>query len=271
MSWRSQQAIVAALAGFAFCRAVPAYAANQSVEMEASIDDHQIHGSNDQHPVRLNPDRPAKLSLRITNPGIRPAKIVTVRLEGKVIGLTFFAYDTSVGITVPARSDSTLVYFLDLADLGGQARGLITGSVKAFDTRRTEVASEPLVMDVRGSLRSVYGLFGLALAALTIYLFIVSLTDLARHRLPPNRWKRGLHFMTPGVGLGLSVVFSLSALRFFAPQPGRWIPIVGIATVVFFLLGYLTPSPELEEEEEDGKDQGAESDQDPLVDAQTEP
>jgi hypothetical protein len=78
-----------------------------------------------------------------------------------------------------------------------------------------------------------------------------ALVAMARHQLPENRWRRAVRFATPGVGLGLLVVFTLSALRVFVPEPGRWIPILLISSSAFFVLGYLTPTPDYEGDDED--------------------
>ena len=108
-----------------------------------------------------------------------------------------------------------------------------------------------MVTDVHGSLVSVYGLFGLALLVLTILAFADVLLAIARHRMSPNRWRRGLRFLTPGIGLGLVLVFTLSALAVWVPSPGTWLVTVVVSAAVFFVLGYLSPTPRATEEEDD--------------------
>ena len=66
----------------------------------------------------------------------------------------FFAYDTSVGLDVPAGTSDSTSFVLDLAGLDGQATGLMPGSVKLLDAGRHEIASQSIVTDVRGSLWS---------------------------------------------------------------------------------------------------------------------
>jgi hypothetical protein len=224
--------------------------ATTSVTLDARVDGRPVREATETRPIRLDPDRPAVLSVEVVNPGSSVVTVRTVRLEGVVMGLTFFAYDTAVGMVVPAGGRSERRFELDLAGLGGQAIGLIPGSVTLLDADRDEVASEPVVVDVRGSLLSVYGAFGLAVAFLTVLSFLGALVGLARHRLPPNRWRRALRFLTPGIGLGLVLNFTLSATRVYVPRLGRWTGIVAACAVVLFVVGYLTPSPEEEGEEE---------------------
>jgi hypothetical protein len=72
---------------------------------------------------------------------------------------------------------------------------------------------------------------------------VTALLALARHRLAPNRWRRGVRFLPAGFGTGLVAVISLSVLRLVPPEPAIEIPVVLGAAGIAFLLGYLTPHP----------------------------
>lgn len=230
----------------------PVASAAPTLGLKASIDGRPVAGSTERRPIRLNPTQPAQLDLEISNGGSSEVTVRTVRLEGKVIGLEFFAYDTAVGIRVSAGATESRTVTLDLVGLRSQATGLIPGAVKLLDPDRAVLAAESMFVDVRGSLKSVYGVFGLAIAGLTVLSFVLAAVGVARHSLSPNRWARGLRFLTPGIGLGLAIIFALSALRVFAPKPDRWAPIVAVCSVGMFVLGYLTPTPgEGEPEEEE--------------------
>jgi hypothetical protein len=195
-------------------------------------------------PSRLYTDRRTLLELSIVNGGDRDVEVNTIVLRGGTIGLTFFKYETSVSIIVPARSTVMRQFSLDLSGLRGQAVGLFNSDVQLLDARRDKVSSRRTAVDVRGSWRSVYSLFGLALVAATVAAFVRAVLDLARHRLSPNRWRRAVRFLVPGLGLGLSLVFTLSAMRVFLPSPMAWVPIVLITSLAGFALGYFTPAPE---------------------------
>ena len=49
-----------------------------------------------------------------------------------------------------------------------------------------------------------------------------------------NRFRRGLYFLVPGLGVGLVLVFTLSVTRVFVPSASHWIPLVVISGVIFF-------------------------------------
>lgn len=239
----------------AWMAAPPAAGAADAVTMVATIDGRPASEATERRPIRLNPKRPATIDLRVTNAGSAAVEVATVRLQGQVMALTFFAYDTSVGMTVRPGATETRTFVIDLVGLGGQATGLIQGSVALLDPERHALTSEPMVVDVRGSMRSVYGIFGLVLASLTVLGLAGALVALATHQLPDNRWRRGLRFLTPGLGFGLVVVFTLSALRVFVPRPGRWAPILLVSGAVLFALGYLTPSPDDDDDHDEAEDE----------------
>ena len=209
--------------------------------MTAHINGTNAATSTQQQPVNLSADRPASVQVIVANLSGGRVVIRTVRVEGTVLGLTFFSYDTSVDLLVHAHS--SLRFALDTSGLAGQAVGLIPGSVDLLNGQHDTVVSVSMVTDVHGSIVSVYGLFGLALLILTILAFADVLLAMARHRMSPNRWRRALRFLTPGIGFGLVLVFTLSALAVWVPSPGTWLVTVVICAAVFFVLGYLSPTP----------------------------
>jgi len=101
---------------------------------------------------------------------------------------------------------------------------------------------------VRGSLFSVYGLFGLGLLSLTIIAAADVALLIARRRLPENRFRRGLLTMTPGIGVGLVLIFTMSALSVWVPTGPRWILSALMFAGACFAVGYFTGAPEREDD-----------------------
>jgi len=248
MRWRTVGALLL-LVGFSLIFGVARSSAAGGVTVVAHVDGQTVGGSSQNQPVKLFPRQDSVLAITVTNDSSSPIDVAEVRLAGRVIGLTFFSYDTAVNLPVAAGASATQRLAVDLSGLSGQATGLIPGSVQVVDSHHHVLASQDGVVDVRGSLRSVYGLFGLGVAFLTALSFLGALVGLARHRLPANRWRRGLRFLTPGLGLGLVINFTLSATRVFVPQLDRWVGITVVSALVLFGLGYLTPTPDLQEPE----------------------
>jgi hypothetical protein len=245
---RRAMALVA-VAGILFLPAAAARA--QTATIEARIEDQDVTRSSDDRPITLDPDSQQVIHVVVRNNGESPLPIRSIRLQGDVMGLTFFSYDTAVGMRVlPGRSEERR-YEMDLFGLGGQAVGLIGSRVIALDQNRRPVAEAEMVADVEGSLGSVYGIFGMAISAFTLITFADVLIKLKRRRLPANRWLRALRFLAPGFGLGLSLIFTLSALRIYHPTTGKWVSLLVGSSAIFFLLGYLTPNPPEEEDEEE--------------------
>ncbi len=235
-------AVLAAGALSAFPSAAIAGAAG-STSVSATINGQAVSGPDQKHPIPLDPQGTAQVTVRIANNGADPVSVRRIELSGRVVGLTFFSFDTSVNLTVAPGTSSQLAYTLDLTGLDGQATGLIPSSLSLYGVDRKVISSHEFVSDVRGSLRSVYGLFGLALLILTLLALADVALSIARHRMPANRARRGLRTMTPGIGIGLVLVFTLSALRVWVPSPGHWLVVAAVFAVGFFVLGYLSPSP----------------------------
>jgi hypothetical protein len=263
---------IAAVIALLVCAVVgPAVASAQpeNVTMTATIDGQNVGAASAGNPVRLQPGESATIAVELTNHGTAAVDVRRVELAGRVVGLTFFSYATSVQFTVQPGAKDTLRYQLDLTGLEGQATGLIGGALSVLDAKGHPIASIPTVTDVRGSLISVYGLFGIALFVLTALALLDAALAVAKHRLSPNRWKRGLRVLAPGVGIGLVIAFSASVVRLWVPSTGLWLVIAGLTAAVFFGLGYFSPTPH-DEEDEDDLDDDDEDDLDALQDADTE-
>ena len=190
----------------------------------------------------------------MANHGKDPIEIAAVQLVGRVLGLTFFSFATGVELTVAPGANGTVHYQLDLTDLKHQATGLIDTELIVRDHARDQVAVVHMVADVRGSLWSVYGLLGLALLVLTVLATIDAAIAIARHKDSQNRWRRGLRLLTPGIGIGLVLAFTVSVARWWVPSTHLWLLVAGFTAVTFFVLG--DPSPTPGDDDEDDVDVG---------------
>ena len=229
-----------------------------AVELEAEISGQDLARADANRPAELTPDAPVEVHVVVTNPGPDPILVRSVRLEGSVLGLTFFNFETVVGLEIAPGATEERTYPLELVGLEGQATGLIPSELQLLDQDRSVLASQGFTADVRGSVRSVYAVFGLAVALFTALTLAACCVSLARHRLSKNRFRRGLQFMVPGLGLGLTATFTLSALRLVAPGAGLWLPLTLGCGAALFVVGYLTPAPDddLDDDELDSDDAG---------------
>lgn len=233
-------AMITLAAGFA--GAAVAQAANDPVTATATVNGQDVGSATSAAPLRLEPGTPANVAVEVTNNGSEAAVIKRVELAGNVLGLSFFRYVASTELTVQPGTTGTLSYPLDLTDLDTQATGLIRGEVTVADAAGQPIATIPTVTDVRGSMWSVSGLFGLSLIVFTALALFGVARAVARHRLPENRWKRGLRFMLPGIGIGLVLGFTAAVFRLWVPTTGVWLAAAGTCAAVFFAIGYFLPS-----------------------------
>jgi hypothetical protein len=249
MRTKSIAALIALLA-CAFLGPAMAAAQLENVTMSATVNGQDVGATSAGNPLRLEPGESADIAVALTNHRTEPVDVRRVEIAGRVVGLTFFSYTTAVQLTVEPGATETLRYRLDLFGLEGQATGLIGGELTVIDAAGDAIASIPLVTDVRGSLISVYGLFGIVLAVLTALAVLDAALAIAKHRLSENRWQRGLRLLAPGVGIGLVVAFSASVARLWVPHIGLWLVLAGLTAAVFFALGYFSPTPHVEEDED---------------------
>lgn len=243
-------ALAVLVAATALISAPGAHAQDAPVTMHATVDGHEVSIAASGEPIPLYPDKIADITVDVANHGTDPIEISSVQLVGRVLGLTFFSFATGVELTVAPGASGTVHYQLDLTDLKHQATGLIDTELVIRNHARDTVAVVNMVADVRGSLWSVYGLLGLALLALTVLAIVDAAMAIARHKDSQNRWRRGLRMLTPGIGIGLVLAFTASVARWWVPSTQSWLLAAGITAVTFFVLGYFSPTPDDEDEDE---------------------
>ncbi len=219
-------------------------AAAPSLSWAVSVDGRDVGTVDPNTPLRLTPQTSPTVVVKVTNLGSAPAQVRAVRIEGRVLGLAFYSYTSRVDMQIAPGAVEERRFPIDLLDLDGQATGLIPSRAALLDHDGHPMVSRSFAVDVRGSLLSVYGTFGLAVAAITVLLLISALWRLLTGRLHLNRWRRGMTWAAPGLGAGFTLTFTLSALRLMLPSGTLWALLILVGGAVGFLAGYLTPTPD---------------------------
>lgn len=209
-----------------------------------TLDGRALSSIDANAPHALDPEAGTVVSIEVRNDGDEAVEVRSVRLSAAVLGLAFLNYTTRVDLLVEPGETGSRTFALDLGDLGGQARGLLPGSVELLGAERQVLAGRDVPLDVEGDLRSVYAVFGLGIGAITALLFLSLLVRLAAGRLPRNRWSRAWRFAIPGVGLGLTLTLTLSVLRLVLPSQTASLALVVVGVLVGLAIGYLTPAPD---------------------------
>jgi hypothetical protein len=245
-------AVSVAAAAAALVLAAPAGAADDGrVSFSGTVNGQDIERIDAGDPVRLDPDQGVEFELQVRNGTDAEVTVRSVRFDARVVGLVFFTYTTRVDLVVPPGDTGERAFTVDIGDLGGQARGLLPAQVSLLSQTRDVVSSRDVATDVDGSLRSVYAVFGLAVLAMTGLILTGLLLRLSRGALPANRWQRAAAFATPGVGIGLTLTFTLSTLRLVLPSAAFWVPLVVGGAAAGLVAGWLTPAPDDEDDDDD--------------------
>lgn len=225
-------------------------AATPRLDWSVAVDGRDVGTATSNRPLRLRPGRALPVLVRLSATGSEPVEVRDVKIEGRVLGLAFFTYATQVDLSAQPGTPDERRYDINLIDLKGQATGLLPARVVLYDDKGTVVAARSFVVDVRGSVRSVYGTFGIAVGAITVLLLLSALWRLRRGNLSRNRWRRATSFALPGLGVGFVLSFTASAVRWLVPEAGTWAVLLLVGAGVGFGAGYLTPTPGTEEPEE---------------------
>lgn len=239
---RRAELLVAIVLALTFGASAPAIAAEDNeLGWSVTINERPVEEVDANEPLRLVPLDGALVEVELTNPGENAVTVRSVRLDGQVMGLTMYNYTTRVDIEMPPNSITLRRIDLDLLDLSGQAVGLIPSRVQLLDDDRNVLLEESFTADVRGSANSVYGVFALAVAGITSVLFGTLLWAILRRSLPQNRWRRAMHFVPVGIGVGFVLTFTLSATRQLSPSASSWVTVVLICGAVALAVGYFLP------------------------------
>ncbi len=260
-SVRSRTALAAAFvtllsASGVLALAGPAAASDTGLVVSASLNGHSLTDSGSNDPIALHADAATLVSVTMTNKGSSPVDVAAVGLNSRVLGMPFLSYTTLVNVTVAPGATETRSFVLNAIGLDGQATGLLPASVSLLTLRGKVLASTDGALDVKGNLWSVYGVFGLAVGAITALLLVTLVFRLVRRTLPESRWARAIRFAAPGLGFGLTLTFTLSVLRVLVPSSGPAFAMLVGGLLIGFGLGYLTPNPadEADRDELDERD-----------------
>ena len=221
------------------------------VTIEGDLDGEPLADSGPDNPVAIDPNEQALLNLTLTNTGTEPVEIGHVRLVGTMLGITFLGYDVTTDFSLAAGETRSLSVPVDLFDLDGQGHGYLRTDVRVHTPDREQLGSTSFATDIRGRPLSTMGLFAILLLVITAVTAAANFIALSRRRLPASAFNRGLRFAVTGLGFGLLLAVAFSVLRIFPLPSAGWLPMVLIPTLIGFGLGYISPGPDLDDDESD--------------------
>jgi hypothetical protein len=218
----------------------------------ATLDGQPLGLSSTGDPIVIDPDSSSTLALAIRNNTAEPITVRQVQLRGTAFGLTLLSYDVVVNATIASGDRTRVDVPVEFFDLGDQVTGLLPATIRLLDPDRDLLASRDFTVDVRGSATSLMAIFTIVVAIATGVSILLIWIAIGRRRLPRSRWQRGVRFALVGAGIGVTLTLFLALLLLVTPEGGVWIPLLVVPTVGAFLLGWFSPGPlaDLEEETE---------------------
>ncbi len=223
--------------------AVPASAAGNGVTFTAVVNGRSLDSIGSNSPLVLHPDQDLTIAVSITNSTSATVDVRAVRLDGRVLNMSFFNYSTRIDRSIAPGATEQATFAVDISDLGSQATGLLPGRLALLNPNREVITEQSFPVDVKGPLDSAYGVFGIMVALITVLLLGAALARLALGTLPENRWYRATRFAVPGIGLGLTFTFTLSVFRALVPDGNAWLAFVVGGGLIGLAVGFFTPGP----------------------------
>lgn len=264
--------VVLFLAALGFTASPPALAgppalaqADGNLKWSASIAGRPTEEIDSNRPLLLRGNEVAVV-LDLENLSSQQLQVRGVRLNGRVMGMSFFSFTVRIDAVLGPHRRTTRKFNMDLDELSDQAVGFIPSSFQILNPARKVIAEATFPVDVRGSALSLYGWFGIIVGLLTLALLGSLLVTVYYRRLSgSNRWQRAVQFLPVGAGVGLTLTFTLSALRLLIPSAPAWLSVVLISAAVAFVIGYFMPlgrDDEHDDEHDDVDGQPARSEED---------
>src|SRR5437763_670569 len=108
---------VVALMGTTISPAMSAPSDTGRAQISAVVNGRNLDDVDNNRPLELAPNKPVQLTVTVHNPGPKDLLVKSVRLDGRVMGLTFFSFDTEVDLPVPAGGSGDRNFNLDLVGL----------------------------------------------------------------------------------------------------------------------------------------------------------
>jgi hypothetical protein len=241
---------VVGLGTFAPPRAFSGQEQRSELSFRAALDGQRLGLSSSGDPIVIDSDRSSTLALAMRNNTTQPLTVRQVQLRGTAFGLTLLAYDVVVNAKIAPGERTRVDVPVEFFDLGEQVNGLLPATIRLFDPDRNQLASRDFTVDVRGSATSLMAIFTIVIALATGASILVIWVAIGRRRLPRNRWQRGLRFGLVGAGIGVTLTLFLALLLLVTPSGSVWIPLLLIPTVGLFLLGWFSPGPLADTEDE---------------------
>jgi hypothetical protein len=250
---RSAMLLAVAVGVLALAGTLAPAGAASGVTFNGTINGVDLGSANANHPLKISPKGETTVHVDVQNNSGQPITIRNIRVDGKVLGFEFFVFTTRVDLAVPEGGSGDRTFTVDLNDLDRQASGLMNGEISLIDDHNATLTSRTFTLDARGALFSTYTLFGLAVAVLTALLLAATIRRTMNGTLPANRWSRALRYAEPGAGIGLTFVFTLSALRILLVPSALGLTLIVLGIVAGGAIGYLLPANAFEDQDLEGR------------------
>ncbi|HEV2309890.1 MAG TPA: hypothetical protein VGU73_05170, partial [Acidimicrobiia bacterium] len=224
--------------------------AESPVAFTAQLDGQRLDLSSSSDPIVIDPTRNSILTLDMQNLGSSPTIVRQVQIRGTAFGITLMSFDVTINARVAANGRVHVLVPVEFVDLGRQADGLLPATIRLLDPTQGQLAAQNFTVDIQGSASSLMSIFTMVVAVATGLSIVFLVIAIGRRRLPRNRLQRGVRFAIAGIGVGITLTLFLSEVLLVTPKGQVWIPLLLVPAAAAFVLGFLSPGPLADTDEE---------------------
>ncbi|MEQ8719520.1 MAG: hypothetical protein RIE08_18100 [Acidimicrobiales bacterium] len=248
-------AIVIVSAGL-LATSAPAAAQNGDVTFDAVFGDRSLDDVDSASPLRVDSADIIDLELTVTNDGDESVEVGQIRIESKLLSFTFLTQALRTQIVVEPGESESVTLPVDFVGVEGQASGYFRAEMRLLDGENSTLASRDFTLDIRGDAFAAANTVFYLLIVFAAVVVLRNLIAILRRRLEVNRLVRATRLGIVGLQVGVVLAIASSLFRFRAMSGAQWIPLVIIAALIGFGVGYfLTLAPkDLDEDERDDLD-----------------
>jgi hypothetical protein len=236
-------AIVVASAGL-IASSAPASAQGGDVTFDAVFGDRSLDDVDNANPLKVDSADIIDLELTVTNDGDDPIEVGQIRIESKLLSFTFLTQALRTQIVVEPGDSQSVTLPVDFVGVEGQASGYFRAEMRLLDGENSTLASRDFTLDIRGDAFAAANTVFYLLIVFAAVVVLRNLVAIVRRRLEVNRLVRATRLGIVGLQVGVVLAIASSLFRFRAMSGAQWVPLVIIAALIGFGIGYfLTLAP----------------------------
>lgn len=242
--WLLAAAAILVVSAATVAVAPPASAQSGDVTFDAVFGERSLDDVDGADPLKVDSADIIDLELTVTNDSDETIEVGQIRIESKLLSFTFLTQALRTQIVVAPGDSESVMLPVDFVGVEGQASGYFRAEMRLLDDENSTLASRDFTLDIRGDVFAAANTVFYLLIVFAAVVVLRNVMAIVRRRLEVNRLVRAARLGIVGLQVGVVLAIASSLFRFRAMSGAQWIPLVIIASLIGFGIGYfLTLAP----------------------------